>query len=142
MSVFSEHLHTVCRLILQAKTRKKMAKNPLTLKDTIIFLKERNIIYPDVLLRLSEDESSYSYILCTNPRINYVIKWISKNIIDESTKDNFETVRIKLRIANSMLAKLYLQEDITQEQFLYFTDNLNRNVLDLQSPLNSEELPF
>lgn len=139
MSVFSKHIIYVCNLVCKASK----TECPPTLKDTIIFLKKRNMVYPHILLRLSsKDESSYMYILCTNPHVHYVIKWISKNIINELTEDNFETVRIKLRIANSMLTKLYLQEDITQEVFLYFTDNLNRNVLDMQSPLNSEELPF
>lgn len=138
MSVFSNTMRTVKYLILHKPTQEE------SVKDTMSFFKDKKELdYPYVLVGSDcprRDEAIY--VMSTNKKVRQTLNWINKNIVFKLTTDNFKTIDVKLRIAVDMINKLEYEEVIDPVLASYLWDNLTRNVLDTQSELNSEDLPF
>ena len=83
-----------------------------------------------------------SYLVCTNKDIRDVIVWVIDHIIVIFNTAAPETIRIKLRVATSMLNDLYYKKYITKEENIYMRDHLLDNVLDFRNDYKLFELPF
>ena len=87
-------------------------------------------------------QSRYITQCLTNDAFRAVIVWVNKNILLQLTKDTYITTNVKIRIATSMINKLVMQEKLDKDCGILAHDILVHNIKELQSLINTEDLPF
>ena len=75
-------------------------------------------------------------------QLKNVTEWIYFKLWTKIGDINYQTMNIRINIASNMLEKLYLNEIITKDEFVYLYYNLGYNVRTLLAKVLEEDLPF
>lgn len=71
-----------------------------------------------------------------------IINWIFFKLWTCLPSIQYYTIEVRLRIASCMLEKLYLNNIITKDDFIWIDTNLKTNVRKITYSLIEEDLPF
>lgn len=148
MAFFPNYLKERYRLEISAKNRTPFPQDCIPSCEEILTIRRKNneLWEPKLFLNeynLSEDKIDDAiYQICTNAELRKSLEWISKRILSSFGIDNYLTMDVYVRISTSMLNKLEHDGSITKNLNILYHDNLVRNLADLLSYMNEENLPF
>lgn len=146
MQCISQHLIERYCLIQQAKTRRKVPREDVDLKqlyqslsqDSSFLKHDCGILYATPHSTNNNIVSDVIHLTCINPDVRKLAAWCNKNILATICNNTRQTHQVLIRIATGMLNNLHLDTEIAN----YIHDNIVRNTYDAELDYIDQDLPF